>query len=146
MKNPIKLALSLLALGCAVASPALRAQENKTPPPAGGGQGRGPGGRGMMTPEQRIEMLDKAVTLTAEQKTKIAAIYKDSAEKMKALAPEDGREKRMEMMKATQDAVRATLTAEQQAKFDAMPRPGRGGPGGPRGEGRPAGEAPAKQN
>ena len=111
MKNPIKLALSLLALGCAVASPALRAQENKTPPPAGGGQGRGPGGRGMMTPEQRIEMLDKAVTLTAEQKTKIAAIYKDSAEKMKALAPEDGREKRMEMMKATQDAVRVTLTA-----------------------------------
>lgn len=146
MKTSIKLALSLLALGCAVATPALRAQETKTPPPRG--EGRGPGGpgggRGMMTPEQQVERLDKAVTLTDDQKTKIAAIYKDTAAKMQAIPQEERREKGMELRKASNAAVRAVLTADQQKKFDDMMAQMRNrGPGGPGGQ---RGDAPKKEN
>ena len=81
-------------------------------------------GRGAQTPEQRIERLETAVgTLTAEQKKKITDIYAKSAEKMANASQEE----RGTMMQAVQKEVRAVLTAEQQAKFDAMPQGGKGG-------------------
>ena len=75
-------------------------------------------GRGNQTPEQRIERIETAVgTLTADQKTKITAIYA----KIASVAPEG----RGEAMQAAQKEVRALLTPEQQKKFDEMPQ-GRG--------------------
>jgi len=126
----IKLLLSVLTLAVMVSTPALRAQDDaKAPPPPGaeGGKGGKGGGRGMMSPDERVAQIDKAVTLTADQKAKIKDILTKEMDEMKALSPEERRGKMRESMKATHDAVRAVLTADQQTKFDAMPQPGRGG-------------------
>jgi len=148
MKPTVKILLSVLALGAVASVSALKAQDNTPPPPADGsqpppapGQGgqRGPrGGRGMLNPDERVAQIDKAVTLTADQKTKIKDILVKAQQDMQALAREDRRTKGREIMQAAQDAVRAALTPEQQTKFDAMPQPGPGGrrgggPGGPGG-------------
>src|ERR1019366_3303134 len=45
-------------------------------------QGGGGGGRMQMTSDQRVAMIDKAVTLTDDQKIKIKAIYEDDMKKM----------------------------------------------------------------
>jgi Spy/CpxP family protein refolding chaperone len=105
MKSSIKVLVTALTLGVIASVSTLNAQDKK-----GGGQ---------MTTEARIEALDKAVTLTADQKAKIKAIY----DKVAAVPQEERRAK----MTEARDAVRALLTAEQQAKFDAMPQPGKGG-------------------
>ena len=129
MKSSLRNLLAVLALGAAVLPLVSVAQD--APPPEKRGPGGPGGGRGrMMTPEQQVERLDKAVTLTADQKTTITAIYKDAAAAMEAIPAEERREKMMEMGKATREKVRAALTEEQQKKFDEMPMPGRGGPGG----------------
>ena len=115
--------LTALATAAIASTTTLQAQDDK--------KGRG---RGMMSPEQRIERLEQAVgSLTEDQKTKIKAIYAKSAEKMQALPQEERREKGMEIMEASRKEVRAVLTAEQQKKFDDMPQ---GGPGGGAGGGR----------
>jgi Spy/CpxP family protein refolding chaperone len=136
MKSSLRNLLAVLALGAALLPVAGVAQDG--PPPEKRGPGGPGGGRGRMTPEQQVERLDKALTLSAEQKTKIIAIYKESAEAMQAIPQEERREKMMEMMKATREKIRAALTPEQQKKFDDMPPMGggggRGGPGGPRPE------------
>lgn len=85
-----------------------------------------------MNPEARVKQLDEVVSLTEEQKTKITAIYTKAQEDMRAMMRDGGgdqqasREKMMESMRATRDQVRALLTEEQKAKFDAMPQRGRG--------------------
>lgn len=132
MKNSLKLLLCVLTLGV-MSTPALRAQDEKAPPAEGGkgGKGGGRGGRGQMTPEARIAAIEEAVgTLSAEQKTKITAVLEKSAKAMMALGQDATREQRMEVGQAANKEIRALLTAEQQTKFDAMPAPGRGGPGG----------------
>ncbi|HEY1111691.1 MAG TPA: hypothetical protein VGE76_23755 [Opitutaceae bacterium] len=97
------------------------------------------GKRGMPSTEERIERLETAVgKLTDEQKSKIKAIYAKVTEKMQGLSQEERREKMMEIMRDSQKEIRAVLTAEQQAKFDAMPQMGRGQGGG--------GERKKKQN
>lgn len=129
MKKSLKLLLTVLALGMMTSVPALRAQDSPTPPAEGGGKkgGKG-GGRGMMSPAQRVEGIEKAVgTLSADQKTKITAIMEKSAKEMQAIPQEERREKGREMMMATNKEIREVLTADQQKKFDDMPR---GGPGG----------------
>jgi periplasmic protein CpxP/Spy len=100
----------------------------------------------MMTAEARVQQLDEALTLTADQKTKVTAIYAKAQEDMRAMMRDGGgdqqanREKMMESMRTTRDQVRALLTDEQKAKFDAMPQ--RGGRGEGRGrEGAPGGGA-----
>ena len=129
MKSTVRILLTALTLAVMASVSVLRAQEGerKGPPPGQRGPGR------MLDPEQRIEHLDKALSLTADQKTRIRAIYAQTREEIEALAPEDRRAKGREILEGTRDQVRATLTADQQKKFDAMPRPGMGGP---RGEGR----------
>jgi Spy/CpxP family protein refolding chaperone len=94
--------------------------------------GKKGGGRGQMTPEARIQRIEEAVgSLTADQKSKITAIYNKLQSDMQAIPQEERREKMMPLMQAAQKDVRAVLTAEQQKKFDEMPQ-GRG-PGGPGG-------------
>jgi len=136
----LKTLLTAAVLGLAVL-PALSYAQ----PPAGGGGPGGPGGGGRrgQTPEQQIARLEEAVgTLTAEQKTKITAIYTKAATDRAALAPEDRRgQKGQDMTAATNKEIRALLTPDQQKKFDAMPPMGRG-PGGPGGPGGGAGGPP----
>ena len=82
-------------------------------------------GKGMMTPEQQVTRLEEAVgTLTADQKTKITAIYEKASKDRAALSQEEMREKGREIAMAAAKDVRALLTPEQQTKFDAMPAPG----------------------
>jgi hypothetical protein len=148
MKNPLKVLVSILALGVMAASPLLRAADEKTPAgetPKGGRAGRagGGGGRGgMMNAEERITAIEKAVGgLTEDQKSKIKDVFAKSQEKMReqmqaARSAGDGgdrqamRAKMEEMTKATHGQVRALLTADQQKKFDEMPAPARGGGAG----------------
>ena len=99
-------------------------------------QGGGGGGRGMMTPEARVAAIDKAVTLTDDQKTKITAILADDAKKMtdlRASQDPDMRTKMMAMRTDENTKIKALLTDDQKPKYDAylasMPQ-GRGGGGG----------------
>jgi len=112
--------------------------------PGGGGGG---GGRGMrMTPDQQVANLDKAVTLTDDQKTKVLAIYTADQKKrmdlMQAQDP-DMRAKMTAMRRDENAQIKALLTDDQKPKFDAylasMPQ-GRGGGGG--GQGGPPPAAP----
>ena len=78
-------------------------------------------GRGMMTPDQRVDNLDKAVTLTADQKSKIKAMYEEDQKKMMALREAqdpDMREKMMSMRKDENEKIKSMLTDDQKPKFD----------------------------
>ncbi len=134
MKSLVKVLLSVVALGLLASAPMLRAQDPATPPPADGGGkkgGKGKGG-GMLT----VERIEAAVgTLTDDQKTKIGDLLKKAGSDMQALRdgggdPQTNRPKMQEINKKLHDDIRAVLTADQQAKFDAMPQPGRGKKGG----------------
>jgi protein CpxP len=109
---------------------------------------QGGGGGGMrMTPEMRVDAIDKAVTLTPDQKTKITAIYTADQKKMQDLmASGEDRTTLMPKMTAMRTdentQIKALLTDEQKPKFDAYlaSLPQRGGrPGGA----PPAGGPPA---
>jgi Spy/CpxP family protein refolding chaperone len=99
-------------------------------------QGGGGGGRGgMMTSDQRVAAVDKAVTLTDDQKIKIKAIYEADMKKMADLRASQDPDMRTKMMAMRTDEnakIKALLTDDQKPKFDAylasMPQ-GRG-PGG----------------
>lgn len=113
-----KMLVLAVAMGAAFSLPA-QAQD----------AGKKGGGRGQMSPEARIQRIEEAVgSLTADQKSKITAIYAKLQTDMQAIPQEERREKGMALMQAAQKDVRAALTSEQQAKFDAMPA--WGGPGG----------------
>jgi protein CpxP len=91
-------------------------------------------GRGMMTPEARVEAIDKAVSLTPDQKTKVMALYTEDGKKMQALRDAqdpDMRSKMMDMRKDENSKIKAMLTDSQKPKFDdyvaSMPQ-GRPGP------------------
>ncbi len=105
-----------------------------------------------MDPAERLQRLSEALNLTDDQKAKIAPMLKEDQEKGRAimtdssLSREERRAKMMDLMKDSRARIRALLTPEQQQKFDAMPRPGRGprdrgaGGGPPPGDGPPPGE------
>lgn len=94
----------------------------------GGGMGQGQGASRMN------EMLFKDITLTDAQKAQIDTIQTKGRDEQRAMMQGGGmqdpsmREKMMEMRKKQNDAIRAVLTAEQQATFDknlaAMPQGG----------------------
>lgn len=106
----IKALIAALALGVVISAPFANAQQKK------GGQ----------TTEQQIERYEQAVgTLTAAQKTKITAIIEKGREEMKGVPKEERKDKMGDMMKKQRQEIRAVLTAEQQAKFDAMPQGGK---------------------
>jgi Spy/CpxP family protein refolding chaperone len=100
---------------------------------------QGGGGGGMrMTPEQRVAAIDKAVTLTDDQKTKITAMYTADQKKMQDLMAAQDPDMRTKMMTMRTDEntqIKAMLTDDQKPKFDAylasMPQRGQRGAGGP---------------
>jgi Spy/CpxP family protein refolding chaperone len=83
------------------------------------------GGGGMrMTSDQRVAAVDKAVTLTDDQKIKIKAIYEADMKKMMDLrsSGEDRSTLMPKMMAIRTDEnaqIKALLTDEQKPKFDA---------------------------
>jgi Spy/CpxP family protein refolding chaperone len=102
---------------------------------------QGGGGGGMrMTSDQRVAAVDKAVTLTDDQKVKIKAIYEADMKKMQDMmaAQDPDMRTKMTAMRADENTqIKALLTDEQKPKFDAylasMPQRG----GGQRGAGGP---------
>lgn len=114
--------LTLLTIGCVLASPVMRAEDTPPPPPAE--MPHGHAGHGMV--EHRLKQLDEKLHLTDDQKTKIATIYSSLETKLKAirgdesLSREEKRAKAMDAMKSVHDEVRALLTADQQKIFDTM--------------------------
>lgn len=84
-----------------------------------------------------MKQLDEKLSLTADQKAQINAIW-DKAEQdaraarddAAATAKEERRAKMREGMKAVREQVRGVLTPEQQKVFDTMPQDRR--PGGKR--------------
>ncbi|MCE9600947.1 MAG: Spy/CpxP family protein refolding chaperone [Gemmatimonadetes bacterium] len=101
-----------------------------------GGMGQGgQGGMGQGGAQRMNEMLFKDITLTDAQKAQIDTIQTKGREEQRAMMQGGAgmqdpamREKMMEMRKKQNDAIRAVLTAEQQAIFDknlaAMPQGG----------------------
>lgn len=74
--------------------------------------------RQRMSPEQRMEMridrLDKKLSLTDEQKTKIRELYTDFDKQQVS------REQRKEAMEKLNTNIKAVLTADQQKLYDEM--------------------------
>lgn len=138
MKNPLKF-LSLCLTLAMVAAPVVKAQSDDAAKPA---RERGPGGGRGPT----LEMLAEQLELTAEQKEKIAPIWKHQAEQMQAIRKDDSlsREQKMEKTKAareeTHKAIEALLTPEQAKKFSEMRPNGPRAGGGERPKGHKKGE------
>lgn len=115
----IVLVLAVLLLGNVVTS----AQEH-----------RRPGMNPRQTVEQRVQRLDKELTLTEEQKAEITRIYTEEQESMrKAMSSrkEQGaqgdesmmkahREKMQSQREATDAKVKSLLTPEQASKYDQL--------------------------
>lgn len=121
MKTSLKHLVSLLALGLCAAAPLARAADEPATPPAK----KHVGHRLEKAVAARDKELTATLALTAEQQAKLAEIRKAGAEQIKAAAGD--RAKMRALAKAQHDEVRALLTPEQQAKFDAMPVERRGG-------------------
>lgn len=153
--------IAVIVAGLAVAAwPSLRAADESSqppppPPPSAAGGDQGPEGhprRWQRDPAEQVQHLKQALDLTQEQSDQALAIYKDEATQRQALMRDDSlsrdekRPKMRELTNSTQAKIRALLTPEQQKKFDAMPRPGRGGRNGGPGAGNPpppaAGDVP----
>lgn len=149
MKKTLNAALALI-LGMTMANMASAqtgGQDQQGPPPQRG-EGRGPGGpeghRGMPSPEQQLRRLSETLNLSADQQTQIKGLMESEKSQMDKLRDDTSltrdarRASAMNVRKDTQAAIRATLTADQQAKFDKMLAEMRqhGGPRGPRPEGQ----------
>jgi Spy/CpxP family protein refolding chaperone len=135
MKSLLKLAISALALGLA-AAPFARAQDNSitvpvTPAPVPAPE-TAPAKRAGKAAGKRVadrdKMLAEKLNLTDAQKQQLADLRKQQAEQLKSAKGD--RAKMAELMKTAHDQVRAMLTPEQQATFDAMPAEGRASKGG----------------
>lgn len=119
----------ILILSCVAllsVAPLAVAADAQAPAPA---REHGPGGKPPGAKE-RLQALAKELNLTAEQKEKVGALLKQQAEQGRALREdtslnrEQKREKMEAMRKASRAQIRALLTPEQQAKYDALPQPG----------------------
>lgn len=98
-------------------------------------------GRQQRTPEESTAALKTSLTLTADQETKVLAIYKAQAASRDSLqkAGGDMRTGFAPIRTATNAKIKAILTADQATKFEAMSqRGGRGGNGGGGGTPPPA--------
>ena len=147
MNYPTKFLLAALAIAlCAAVAPLRAADESDAPPPppppddkapceAGRPHGHGPRG-------EHLRHLARELDLTDAQKTKIKALAQEERDALKTLRAEGAKEhaaaraKAQALRESFRAKIRAELTPEQQAKFDALPaRPRRHD--GPREQCRP---------
>jgi periplasmic protein CpxP/Spy len=120
--------LTLTLAGLAYAAPAVVAQDapssDQQTAPAGAPPEHGRGGR--FDPDRRADMLTKRLNLSADQKTKVADIFKSEQEQMQkihadaSVSQPDRRAKMVDIHKASSDQVRALLNPDQQKKWDEM--------------------------
>lgn len=73
-----------------------------------------PQDRKQLTPEQRVEQLDKKLNLTDEQEQKILALYEEYAKQ------EITRENHKEKMEELNKKIESVLTDEQKETFSTM--------------------------
>jgi len=92
--------------------------------PGGPPAGMGGGGAARPTPAQMMDTMAKELTLTPDQKTKIAAIQDDVAAKRKAMPQgmdrDERRKKMTEYRTAADTQIKALLNPDQQKKYDEM--------------------------
>ena len=133
-----KLRCLFLGVGLALLGAAMVAAQ-----PTGGGQGQGHGKEGKQekqqkseatNPRERLQQLVQHLELTPAQVEQLRPIMATNMQEMRSLR-QDGalqgkalREKAQALREENRLAVRAILTREQQAKFDAMPQSVPGGP------------------
>ena len=146
----VRSAVLVFGLGVAAVGAAFAQDQAPPPPPPPAGQAmQGPGGgRGMMDPGRRTDMLKQNLNLTDDQTSQVKTIFEDSRTKMEAvrsnssLSQDDRRSQMMTIRKGEQDKIEALLTPDQKTKYAAMQAQMRdrmrgGAPGG-----APAGETP----
>lgn len=68
----------------------------------------------------RLEMLQKELSLTADQTTKVKAILAEGRAQMMAARENGGREKMMELRKAENEKIKAVLDDAQKVKFEEL--------------------------
>jgi Spy/CpxP family protein refolding chaperone len=79
-----------------------------------------------MDPERRLEMLQRRLNLNDSQTAQIRQIFTEARAQMEtlrsnaSLAPEDRRAQMMTLHQGEQARIRAVLTPDQQATYDAM--------------------------
>ena len=133
MKLLTKSVFAACVLAVGFSTSALRAEDSAPKEKPAKKQGGGPGA-------DRLHQLKEHLGLTEAQVGQIKAIMEDQKAALGALREKklEEKEARAEMKKireAAQAKIRAVLTPEQQAKFDALPKPEhKGPPGGPKGE------------
>ena len=77
-------------------------------------------------PEEKAKGLQKQLTLTDDQTTKVAAIYKESAEKYEKIEKaahgntDNVTKSSLPLRTATITKIKGVLTAKQAAKFDVL--------------------------
>jgi len=124
------LSIRALVLSCLVLLPATPRMLAEETPPAEEGRELGPGGASGA--RERLQMLAQELNLSAEQKGRIGSLLQHQVEQARALRDDASlnRRQKLKKMKAMREEgraqIRALLTPEQQAKYDAMPRPRRG--------------------
>jgi len=124
------LSVHTLILSCFVLLPATPRVVAGETPPAEEGREFGPGDASGA--KERLQTLAQELNLTAEQKEKIGSLLQQQVEQARALRDDASlsRRQKLKKVKAMREEgraqVRALLTPEQQAKYDAMPRPRRG--------------------
>jgi hypothetical protein len=85
------------------------------------------GGLTMMAPENEVARLHAAVSLTTEQQAAAMGIFTAQIAGLMDIPPADRALKGMAIRQGTRAQVRALLTPEQQAKYDATPQINGGG-------------------
>lgn len=88
------------------------------------------------SPQARVEQLDKELKLTADQKTKLTAVFEDQTKKMRDLradtnlSQEDRRAKSRTMMEEQTKKMKDILTPDQFQKWEKMREEMKGKGGG----------------
>ncbi|MDQ8003262.1 MAG: Spy/CpxP family protein refolding chaperone [Pedobacter sp.] len=100
--------------------------------PGQGRQGGGPGGRMMMSPENRVKQLDEKLKLSDDQKTKLTTIFTEQADAQKKMREERSEaqagggdrqammEKMQKMRAELETKVNGVLNDEQKKTYKAM--------------------------
>lgn len=127
-----KISMAIIAAATMLSlCPTIHAQDTDTNKPAA----ETPRARRAMSPEAELARIDKAVTLTDDEKPKVKAAVEEYSKAMQDAASaeqDDRRTKMRDAREAFDKKIKGILTEDQYTKFQAMPRRGgrRGANGG----------------
>lgn len=69
------------------------------------------------SPQARVEQMDKELKLTADQKTKLTALFEDQRTKMQNVPADERRQKMRDMREESDKKIKAILTPDQWEKY-----------------------------